>query len=213
MPLYNEIANIPLFIYHPDHKEKVGERRSVVTQNIDLMPTFLEINNNKIPSEVQGKSLLSFLGKEEASNRSALFGYWGGGVNLADGKYTFFNYPDNMKRSEANQYTLMPTHLRQFFTLNELKSAKLNEPFSFTKGVPLLKIQNQEDGPAIGNNVGGKDNMNFEEMVTALYNIKNDPGQLENIIDSPEKNRLLEEMKRKMLENDAPKEVLERFGF
>ena len=33
-----------------------------------------------------------------------------------------FNYPDNMKRAEANQYTLMPTHLRQFFTLNELKT-------------------------------------------------------------------------------------------
>ena len=41
MPLYNEIASIPLFIYHPDYKNNVGERRSVVSQNIDLMPTFL----------------------------------------------------------------------------------------------------------------------------------------------------------------------------
>ena len=213
MPLYNEIANIPLFIYHPDYKNKIGERRSVVTQNIDLMPTFLELNNNKIPSEVQGKSLLSFLEKEEKSNHTALFGYWGGGANLADGNYTFFNYPDNMKRSDPNQYTLMPTHLRQFFTLNELKSAKLNDPFSFTKGVPVLKIKNDEEGPAIGNETGGKDDMKFEDTQTALYDIRNDPGQLNNIVDSKAKELLTKEMQRKMIENDAPKEVLERFGF
>ena len=56
------------------------------------MPTFLELNSKKIPKEVQGKSLLSFLEKEEKTNHTALFGYWGGGVNLADGNYTFFNY-------------------------------------------------------------------------------------------------------------------------
>ena len=118
-----------------------------------------------------------------------------------------------MKRTETNQYTLMPTHLRQFFTLDELKTAKLNEPFSFTKGVPVLKIQNQEDGPAIGNDSGGKDSMKFEDTVTSLYDITIDPGQLNNIIDSPIKAEMLKEMKRKMIENDAPKEVLQRFGF
>jgi hypothetical protein len=118
-----------------------------------------------------------------------------------------------MKRSDPNQYTLMPTHLRQFFTLNELKTAKLNEPFSFTKGVPVLKIQNDESGPAIGNETGGKDDMKFEDTNTAIYNIEEDPGQLKNIVNSSEKERLLEEMKRKMIENDAPSEVLERFGF
>jgi arylsulfatase A-like enzyme len=213
MPLYNEIANIPLFIYHPDYKNKVAERRSVVTQNIDLMPTFLELNSKKIPKEVQGKSLLSFLEKEEKTNHTALFGYWGGGVNLADGNYTFFNYPDNMKRAEANQYTLMPTHLRQFFTLNELKTAKLNEPLAFTKGVPVLKIKNDEEGPAIGNEIGGKDSMKFEDKKTAVYDIINDPGQLNNIVNSEVKDTMLKEMQRKMIENDAPKEVLERFGF
>ena len=101
--------------------------------------------------------------------------------------------------------------MRQFFTLKELKTAKLNDPFSFTKGIPLLKIKNQADGPAIGNI--GNDNMGFEDTNSALYNIKDDPGQLENIINSPQKDRLLQEMKKKMKENDAPSEVLERFEF
>ena len=79
MPLYNEISHIPLFIYHPDYKHNNGQRRSVVTQNIDLMPTFLENHNINIPKEVQGKSLLSFLDKEKLTNHSALFwllGWW-----------------------------------------------------------------------------------------------------------------------------------------
>ena len=45
MPMYNEIAHIPLFIYHPEYKQYVGESRSAVTQNIDLMPTFLAMNH------------------------------------------------------------------------------------------------------------------------------------------------------------------------
>jgi arylsulfatase A-like enzyme len=27
MPLYNEIANVPLFFYHPDYKQYQGEQR------------------------------------------------------------------------------------------------------------------------------------------------------------------------------------------
>jgi hypothetical protein len=76
-----------------------------------------------------------------------------------------------------------------------------------------LKIQNDEAGPAIGNETGGKDDMKFEDTNTAIYNIEEDPGQLNNIVNSSEKEKLLEEMKRKMIENDAPSEVLERFGF
>ena len=76
-----------------------------------------------------------------------------------------------------------------------------------------VKIKNDEAGPAIGNETGGKDDMKFEDTNTAIYNIENDPGQLENLINSSEKERLSKEMKKKMVENDAPNEVLERFGF
>ena len=64
MPMYNEIAHIPLFIYHPDYKEHAGETRDTVTQNIDLMPTFLSLNNLNIPEEVKGKSIINFLQKD-----------------------------------------------------------------------------------------------------------------------------------------------------
>ena len=53
MPLYEEISHIPLFIYHPDHKNRVGERRKSLTQTIDLMPTMCELYGAPVPSEVE----------------------------------------------------------------------------------------------------------------------------------------------------------------
>ena len=111
MPMYNEIAHI-LFIYHPDLNSM---NQVAVTQNIDLMPTFLAMNNLNIPKEVKGKSLLDLL-KKDSNIYTA--GYWGGGINITDGSYTYFHYPDNFDQTSKDkyQYTLMPTHMRQFFS-------------------------------------------------------------------------------------------------
>ena len=205
MPMYNEIAHIPLFVYHPDFKKNIGERRSIVTQNIDLMPTFLEIYGKDSPSEVQGKSLLKFLEKEEKTNYSALYGYWGGGINVANERYTYFQYPDNMDLSQANIYTLMPQTLRQFFTLDELKGSELHPPFSFTKGVPVLKFKHIDWKKSNVNGAG------FVDTQTSLYDLKEDPGQLKRINDLDIENRMKEIIMDKIIENDAPKELVERF--
>ena len=135
MPLYNEIANIPLFFYHPDFKQHQGEQRNHVTQNIDLMPTFLDMHNHSIPSEVKGKSLLTYLDKDAENKFTALYGYWGGGINITDGKFSYFHYPENFSQQNPDryQYTLMPTHMRQFFSNEELQTATLHKPFDFTK--------------------------------------------------------------------------------
>lgn len=54
-PLYEEIANIPLFIYVPGaHPGTYGG----LTSAIDLMPTVMDIMGVKIPSFVEGRSLL-----------------------------------------------------------------------------------------------------------------------------------------------------------
>ena len=60
MPLYNEIANIPFYFYHPEYKQYSGEQRNVVTQNIDLMPTFMTMHGHNLPKEVKGKSCLLY---------------------------------------------------------------------------------------------------------------------------------------------------------
>ena len=203
MPMYNEIAHIPLFMYHPDYKNNVGETRNVVTQNIDLMPTFLSMNDKNIPREVKGKSLLQFLEKNIDENYSALYGYWGGGINISDGKYTYFHYPENYDQLSQDrfQYTLMPTHMRQFFSLDELKTATMHEPFSFTKDIPVMKI----------NRIQKKSDPGFKGYVdtkSALYDLQKDSGQLNPINDD----KLINKYKNMMIDvikkNDPPKELL-----
>ena len=64
MPLYEEISHIPLFFYHPKFMKLGGERRTSLTQTIDLMPTFLDLYDAPIPDEVQGYSLIPILKKD-----------------------------------------------------------------------------------------------------------------------------------------------------
>ena len=86
----------------------------------------------------------------------------------------------------------------------------MEKPFSFTKGVPVMKIKNDDKGPSIGNSNGG-DNMGFVDTESALYDMINDPGQLNKLDDETIISTMNELIYDKMIENDAPKEVVNRF--
>lgn len=61
MPFYNEIANIPLIICHPELAHKAGTRSSALTQTTDLMPTLLDIFGAAIPEDVTATASCRFL--------------------------------------------------------------------------------------------------------------------------------------------------------
>ena len=208
MPLYEEISHIPLFIYHPDHKDKAGERRKSLTQTIDLMPTICELFGAEIPTEVQGRSMLPLLEEDLLDGRAAIFGYWGGGINLVDGRYTYFCYPKDMKNQDLYQYTLMPAHMTKLFTVEELKSASLVPPFDFTKGVPLLRIAHKSKVDSKTHSFHFPEKM--EDTNTVLYDLENDPGQTKPVTDAAVVERLNEALFSLMAENDAPDEAMRR---
>ena len=208
MPLYEEISHIPLFIYHPDHKSKMGERRNALTQTIDLMPTILDIFKAPVPDEVEGKSLLPLINEEMDLRKSAIFGYWGGGVNLADGQYTYFAYPEDMKKQDLYQYTLMPTHMTKPFSIDELKEATLAPPFDFSKELPLLKVPHKSKADSKTHSYHFPEKM--EETQSAIYDVLNDPNQSKKIEDPKVKSKLNSELLRLIKENDAPTEALMR---
>ncbi len=205
MPLYNEIANIPFYFYHPEFKQYSGEQRNVVTQNIDLMPTFMTMHGHNLPKEVKGKSLLNFLDKDSENEHCALYGYWGGGINISDGNYSYFHFPENFDQYDRSrfQYTLMPTNMRQFFSHEELQTATMHEPFNFTKNIPVMKVNRilRKSDP----------HKSLEDTKSALYNLKEDPGQLHPInnddLINKYKNLLLNEIKT----YDPPKELLKNY--
>jgi len=208
MPLYEEISHIPLFIYHPEYKERVGEASNCLTQTIDLMPTFLDFFKIEPPKEVQGKSLLPILKKEKEVRDYLMFGYWGGGINITDGRYTYFCYPKDMKNQDLYQYTLMPMHMTKMFTVEELKGASLAGPFDFTKGVQLLRIPHKSKADTKTHSYHFPEAM--EDAQTVMYDLENDPGQTKPVTDKKILKKFQDALFRLMEENNAPNETIKR---
>ena len=210
MPLYEEISHIPLFFHHPNYTQKAGSRIKSLTQTIDLMPTILELHNAPIPSEVEGKSLVSLLNNDTPLRTAGMFGYWGGGINIVDGQFTYFCYPKDMLNQDLYQYTLMPTHMTKLFSVDELKSASLAGPFDFTKELPVLRVAHKSKAGSKTHSFHFPEKM--EDTQSVIYDVLSDPEQLKPIRDETVIKRLNEEMMRLMKENDAPKEAIIRMS-
>lgn len=205
MNMYEEIVHIPMFIAAPDQKVP-GVRRSALTQTIDLAPTFLDLFGVAPPPEMQGKSLLPLLKKEQNLREAALFGYFGGAINSTDGRYTYHRYPENPRDQKVYQYTLMPTHIWDRFSVEELQSISLASPFEFTKGVQTMKIPMINTSPMFNNYGPGS----LLESETRLYDLIADPGQERPLVDSEVEKRMIRLMASLMRENNAPPEAYSR---
>lgn len=192
MPFYNEIAHIPMYIWDPTCGRKNIHCSSLV-QTIDIAPTLLDYFGIAIPADMQGKSLRNTILNDEPVRKAALFGTHGGHVNCTDGRYVYMRAPVNDKNKPLCNYTLMPTHMRNMFSVDELQNLELAQPFSFTKGCKTLKIES--------NDLPLKYKHDF---VTMLFDLESDPGQLH-----PIENTLIEEKMKGyivelMKDNDAP---------
>lgn len=195
MPYYNEIAHIPMFIWDPRSKVR-GKRRQSLVQNIDVAPTVLEYFGLTPTKDMLGKSLEQTVIDDTPVRTYALFGSHGNHINITDGTYVYMRSPKI--GAQVNEYTLMPTHMRNRFSVAELQGMELSEPFSFTKKCKVLKI------PAAGNLLA--DPSGFGDR---LYCLTQDPGQLKPMEDASKEVELAEEIRRLMEENDAPEELYE----
>jgi len=208
MPVYDEIARIPLMFYHPDFKQAGGTRRKALTQSIDVMPTLLDIHKKTIPADVLGKSLLPVMENEHEVRDAAIFGYFGAACNVTDGRYVYHRYPKTLTADGLYEYTLMPTRMTSRFAISELVDATLANPFAFSKGAPLLKLKPRANETGDVVEVQG---MNFEDTQTRLYDLHADPSQTTPLNNPEVEERLVAEMIRLMHAADAPQEMFERF--
>jgi arylsulfatase A-like enzyme len=209
MPVYDEIAHIPLMICHPDFADQGNTRRAALTQATDIMPTLLDIAGHDVPSDVTGHSLLPVLKNDGPVRSAAIFGYFGAAVNVTDGQYTYFHYPEEMTAKNLYEYTLMPTRMTTRFSIRDLVDATLHPPFEFTKGVPVLKLlpRISEAGETVE-----PQGMGFEDTASRLYDLQSDPQQQTPVENLEIEARLREEISTLMLRSDAPHEAYVRFG-
>lgn len=197
MPCYDEIVHIPLFIWDPRCGIQ-GQRREALVQTIDLAPTLLNYFQQKIPEDMQGKSLKQTVEQDRPVREYAVFGYFGNQMNVTDGRYVYMHHPVD-REVPIYEYTLMPLRLDKRMS-RELETASLAEPFDFTKNMPVLKIKAK---PTDGYT---------SEYGSQLFDLEQDPDQLHPIENQQIRDRLLEGAAKLMYETDAPRELFDRMG-
>jgi hypothetical protein len=176
---------------------------SRLTQSIDVGPTFLDLYGVAAPPETEGRSLFA-----EEEREAVIFGYFGGAVNVTDGRYTYHRFPADIEKQEIFQYTLMPTHMAQRFTPEELSSSTLSAPFGWTKQAPVLKVPVTNRSPMYSNYGPGA----LLEKETRLYDLLEDPGQNRPLSDADTEGRMAALMRSLMVQNEAPEEAFRRLN-
>lgn len=200
MPLYNEIAHIPLWIWDP-RSGKRSVRRDSLVQLIDFAPTLLEFFGLTPTTDMIGQSLAETVAQDEAIKETALFGLFGGQVNITDGRWVYMRGPATAENTPLYQYTLMPAHLPHTFDVRELQDIQLREPFSFTKGCRTMKMASGPVHHSIQHEFG-----------TLLFDLEGDYGQSAPVKNSAAETRMIQLLIREMERLDAPGEQFQRLG-
>ncbi len=197
-PYYNEIAQIPFFVWDPRSKVK-NERRNALVQTIDIAPTLLDLFGVEIPKDMEGKPLKETVESDKKIRDAALFGVFGAQVNCTDSRYIYMRGPVSRQNDPLFEYTLMPTRMRSMYSVDDLSDIQLQEPFDFTKSCRVIKTK-------------AKAWVSPFNFGSPLYDLENDPMQ-ENPIENFEvEQKMIEYMAALMKKNDAPQEQFERLG-
>jgi arylsulfatase A-like enzyme len=206
MNIYQEVAHIPLFIHDPRQPEAAGRRLAALTQTHDLAKTFLDLFGVGSAPEMEGYALTQAMRNGRNDRTGLIFGYFGGAVNVTDGRHSYHRFPADLAKQEINQYTLMPTHIFSPFSTEELGRATLSEPLPFTKGARVLKVPVTDRSPFYSVYGPGA----LLENDTRLYDLAADPGQDRPVSDPAAEARLASLMAELMRANHAPPEAFSR---
>jgi arylsulfatase A-like enzyme len=206
MPMFDPVVHIPLLVYHPDEQRLAGARRDVLSQCLDVPCTILDLFDARTSGWEQGHSLLPALRDGTPVRDHALYGIFGGALNITDGRHTCFRYPSSQDGPPLYEYTLMPVHPQSYFTTEELRDAELTHRFDFTGGMPLLRVPALDTArrpPMQGGALADARNV--------LYEVATDPAQHRPVPDTETEQRLLRAMVRIMEAHEAPSELYQRF--
>jgi len=189
-PWYNEIVHTPLFIWDP-RSSKQGERRESLVQLIDFAPTLLEFFGIELPPDMQGAPLKQTIADDTPLREAALFGMFGGHVNVTDRRHVYMRAPGDAANTPLYEYTLMPTHMNRRFGVDELQDIELAAPFTFTKGCRTMRI-------------AARSLINPHTFGTMLFDLERDPQQEHSLVDERTEQRMLRHLLELMRANDAP---------
>lgn len=199
MPWYDELIHLPFFMWDPRSGQR-GVRSEALAQTIDIAPTMLRFFGLEPTADMEGFDLGEALDEGTLPREGALFGIFGGHVNITDGRYTYMRSAADASNQPLHNHTLMPTHMRARFSVRELADWEPAEPFDFTKGLRTMRVASQ------GNFI------NPWAHGSLLFDLDSDPRQEKPMVDEEQELRLASLMVERMRANDAPADQYERLG-
>ena len=200
MPPYEELVHTPLFVWDP-RCGQMGVRRKALVQTIDIPATVLSFFDIPLPENMIGHDLLPVMEEDAPVREGALMGWYGRHVCYTDGRWFYMQAP-KPGNSPLYEYTLMPAHMDYFFDQRELSTMKRCQGFSFTKGIPLMRMRSFLPDMTKSPLAGG----------TMLFDLETDPHQMRPLEDREQIIRCQAQMSKLMRVNDAPPEQWERLG-
>ena len=187
MPVYDEIANTPLMVWHP---EGSTDRVQTVTSAVDLYATMLDGLGAETPEQTHSRSLTSLVtGDTDEYREYALYGYFGRDCCVTDGRYTYLLPGDD--DTTMNIYSTMQMGNKT----GDAETATLPYTDGAVWKYPSGNAMRQASEPM-------------------LFDTDHDPGQTENIAQrAPEEVDRMHSLLVDALDTlDAPDEQYERFG-
>lgn len=198
--MWNEIAHTPFFVWDP-RSGIAGERRQALVQPaIDIPVTLLRYFGQEPTVDMTGCDLAEAIAEDTPVRKAALFGYFGLPVHCTDGRYVYMRMAADPTAIIYN-HNWMPTKMTGFQPLESLALAEMGPPLPFSKGIPV---------PRIPWNPGGDAEVNPQPHL--LFDMENDPGQLQPLNDPAAEARMIDLMEGLMSEASAPVEIYARYG-
>jgi hypothetical protein len=205
MPVYNEIARIPLIVHLPGSR-RAGARATSLTQTTDLMPTFLDFYGAPTPPHLHGTSLRPVLEGDAPVHDSIIYGYFGKALNATDGRHTYFRNPVQAE-SIVYAYTAMPSGFHGFLPRENLAAAETGRFLGHTYNIPVYKIP-MKGSPPLGTTQPDGAYVARHD----LYDLAADPGQERPLDDPGTERRFAEIMQAHLRRVEAPEENFARLG-
>lgn len=216
MPAYNEVFHIPLVVHLPGGKH-AGERINALTQNVDLLPTIMELYGLERPKEahpIHGQSLIPVIEGKGKARTCVLYGIFGKAINIFDGRYTYLRAPRNGNKP-LYMYTAVPIDNKVYFSRKRVSDISRIETGKFLKWtdypmyrIPAVTIKNAP-GYALCFN-----HMRPWELEDYLFDLEKDYEQENNLAGkAPEtEKRLCAMMADEIRRQQAPEDHIIRLG-
>jgi arylsulfatase A-like enzyme len=207
VPLYEPLGHIPLMIHLPGVAP--GSCHALTT-SVDINATLYDLFDVSPRCRTHGRSMLPLLNGSRTSIREwALAGVYGRWVHVIDGQHKYARSPvnaDNLPLSMwSNRWSTMPIH-----SMPELKLPKPDRRagLAFMPGseIPVLRQPFEPGDPLPYWCLGQKADWH------CLFDIGNDPEELDNRLGGPEERRMLELLHTALTDVEAPADQFQRLG-